>query len=70
MDICPEDQTILSEKIKSLNKRKNKDAKYNKVIEELIKGFQKQKEKSKKYLDKINHNEKKKILIYILGKII
>lgn len=52
MDIRPEDQTILSQKIKNLNKRKNKDVKYSKVIEELIKGFQKEKENQKKILIK------------------
>ena len=66
LDIRPEDQTILSQKIKNLNKRKNKDVKYSKVIEELIKGFQK--EKSKKDLDKINQNEDKKNLNLYIGK--
>ena len=68
LDIRPEDQTILSQKIKNLNKRKNKDVKYSKVIEELIKGFQKEKEKSKKDLDKINQNEDKKNLNLYIGK--
>ena len=68
MDIRPEDQTILSQKIKNLNKRKNKDVKYSKVIEELIKSFQKEKEKSKKDLDKINQNEDKKNLNLYIGK--
>ena len=68
LDIHPEDQTILSQKIKNLNKRKNKDVKYSKVIEELIKGFQKEKEKSKKDLDKINQNDDKKNLNLYIGK--
>ena len=67
-DICPEDQTILSQKIKSLNKRKNKDVKYSKVIEELIKGFQKEKEKSKKELGKVSQNENKKNFNLYIGK--
>ena len=58
-EINPECQTLLSEKIKSLNKGKNKDVKYNKVIEELIKSFQKQKEKSKNDIDTPNEKFEK-----------
>ena len=47
IEIGPERQKKLGEKIKKLNKSKNNDIKYTKIIGELIKDFQKEKFNSK-----------------------
>ena len=67
-EINPECQTLLSEKIKSLNKGKNKDVTYTQVIEELIKSFQKQKEKSKNDIDTPNEKFEKNNFNLYFGK--
>ena len=67
-EINPECQTLLSEKIKSLNKGKNKDVKYTQIIEELIKSFQKQKEKSKNDIDTQNEKVEKNNFNLYFGK--
>jgi serine/threonine protein phosphatase PrpC len=67
-EINPEYQTLLSEKIKSLDKGKNKDVKYTQVIEELIKNFQKQKEKSKNDIDTPNEKIEKNNFNLYFGK--
>ena len=59
---------MLSEKIKSLNKGKNKDVTYTQVIEELIKSFQKQKEKLKNDIDTPNEKVEKNNFNLYFGK--